>query len=353
MAEEKQLTDEEMAAQWESMAEGGDGGDQSLDRILNQDEIDSLLGKAGSDGAVATGDGINFLINNSKISHERLPMLEVMFDRLVRVLSTSLRNFTSTNVEVNIQEITSVRFGDYIDTIPLPAMINVFRAVEWNSQALLTMSPNLIYTIIDVLLGGRQAVYRDMKVEGRPFTSIERSLVTDMSKLVLHDFTNVFATITPIHFEFSRMEVNPRFVAIVRPVDAAILVRVQIAIEDRNGVLEFCIPYASIEPVREQVAQMFMGEKSGQDNMWSNHLADEVWDAEIALEAVLGRETFKLGDVLSWKKGSQIELRTKPTSTIDVCVDGLRIASGKMGKRDKYISVKLEDNHLRERMKGK
>ena len=347
MAEEKELTDEELAAQWAAAASGE--GDETLDRLLNQDEIDSLL---GGEASRKNNDGtINFLINNSKISHERLPMLEVVFDRLVHSLSTTLRNFTSCNVEVNMQEMTSVRFGDYVEGIPLPAMINVFQAIEWQSNALLTLSTNLIYSTIDVLLGSRQK-HSGMKVEGRPFTSIERSLLTDMTKIILQDLTHVFHNVTPVKFESLRMEVDPRFVTIVRQSDAVILVRMNISIEDSGGILEFCIPYASIEPVREQITQMFMGEKSGQDNMWSSHLADEVWDADVSLEAILGREVFKLGDVLEWQKGTQIELRTKPTSTIEVCVDGLRIASGKMGKKDKYISVKLEDNHLRQNIKA-
>jgi hypothetical protein len=40
------------------------------------------------------------IINSALVSYERLPLLEIVFDRLVRVLTTSLRNFTSDNVEV-------------------------------------------------------------------------------------------------------------------------------------------------------------------------------------------------------------------------------------------------------------
>ena len=61
-------------------------------------------------------------------------MLEVVFDRLVRMMTTSFRNFTSDNVEVSLDNITSIRFGDYLNSIPLPAMLAVFRAVEWGSK---------------------------------------------------------------------------------------------------------------------------------------------------------------------------------------------------------------------------
>src|SRR3546814_16522643 len=73
------------------------------------------------------------------VSYERLPMREVVFDRLVRMMSTSLRNFTSDNVEVSLDNITSSRFGDYLNSIPLPAMLAVFKAEEWDNYGLITV----------------------------------------------------------------------------------------------------------------------------------------------------------------------------------------------------------------------
>jgi flagellar motor switch protein FliM len=84
---------------------------QTTERILNQEEIDSLLGfdLADDDGADSTG--ARAIINSALVSYERLPMLEIVFDRLVRLMTTSLRNFTSDNVEVSLDNISSIRFG--------------------------------------------------------------------------------------------------------------------------------------------------------------------------------------------------------------------------------------------------
>ena len=111
--------------------------------------------------------GIHAIVNSALVSYERLPMLEVVFDRLVRLMSTSLRNFTSDNVEISLENITSVRFGDYLNSIPLPALISVTKAEEWDNMALLTVDSNLTYSIVDVLLGGRQCS-SPRSIEGRP-----------------------------------------------------------------------------------------------------------------------------------------------------------------------------------------
>ena len=84
-------------------------------------------------------------------------MLEIVFDRLLRMMSTSLRNLTSDNVEVSLDSITSIRFGDYLETIPMPAMLSVFKAEEWDNFGLMVVDSGLIYSIVDVLLGGRRA----------------------------------------------------------------------------------------------------------------------------------------------------------------------------------------------------
>ena len=202
-----------MAAEWEAMLGGGDpaaddaggggGGGRDSTRVLNQDEIDSLLGfdEAGEDGE--SRSGIQAILNSALVSYERLPMLEVVFDRLVRMMTTSLRNFTSDNVEVSLDDILSQRFGDYLNSIPLPAMLTVFKAEEWDNYGLMTVDSSMIYSIVDVLLGGRRGTAA-MRVEGRPYTTIERTLVERMIHVVLADLSAAFDPLSPVTFRFDR-----------------------------------------------------------------------------------------------------------------------------------------------------
>ncbi|MFP4519487.1 MAG: flagellar motor switch protein FliM, partial [Oceanicaulis sp.] len=221
---------DELASEWEAMV-GGEAetflpnqGSSGAERILNQEEIDSLLGFSVSDDEANERSGIRAIINSALVSYERLPMLEIVFDRLVRLMTTSLRNFTSDNVEVSLDNISSIRFGDYLNSIPLPAILAVFRARQLDNYGLLTVDSNLIYSIVDVLLGGRRGTSA-MRVEGRPYTTIERTLVQRMIEVVLADAKSAFAPLTEVEFDLDRVETNPRFAAIARPANAAILVK--------------------------------------------------------------------------------------------------------------------------------
>jgi flagellar motor switch protein FliM len=302
---------ESMALQWAAMVEDGSrdfGNKNSGERVLSQEEIDNLLGFTVGDVNLDDNSGIRAIIDSAMVSYERLPMLEIVFDRLVRLMTTSLRNFTSDNVEVSLDRITSVRFGDYMNSIPLPAVLSVFKAEEWENFGLATVDSSLIYSIIDVLLGGRRG-QTSLRIEGRPYTTIETNLVKRLVEVVLADAEQAFRPLSPVTFSIDRLETNPRFAAISRPANAAILVRLRIDMEDRGGNIELLLPYATIEPIRPVLLQMFMGEKFGRDPIWEGHFATEVAQAEISVEAVLYeadiplKQLMKLqvGDTCRWK----------------------------------------------------
>ena len=329
-----------MADEWAAMMdddEDAPGGN----RVLNQDEIDSLLGFDGGGGDGGDNAGIMALINSAMVNYERLPMLEVVFDRLVRMMSTSLRNFTSDNVEVSLDQITSIRFGDYLNSIPLPAMLSVFKAEEWDNFGLLVVDSALIYSIVDVLLGGRRGTAA-MRIEGRPYTTIERNLVERMVHVVLSDLSASFDPLSPVTFRYDRLETNPRFATIVRPGNAAVLVKLRIDMEDRGGRLEMLIPYATLEPVRELLLQMFMGEKFGRDSIWENHLASELWQTDVQLSAVLDSSVISLRKVLEWKVGSRLMLGTRPDGLVDLHCGDVRMFQGRMGRRKGNIAVRID-----------
>jgi flagellar motor switch protein FliM len=338
---------DQAAAQWAAMVDDttnfqstNKGG---AERILNQEEIDNLLGFSLADVTLNDNSGIRSIIDSAMVSYERLPMLEIVFDRLVRLMTTSLRNFTSDNVEVSLDRITSVRFGDYLNSIPLPAILAVFKAEEWDNFGLATVNSSLIYSIIDVLLGGRRG-QSSVRVEGRPYTTIETSLVKRMIEVVLADAELAFKPLSPVKFNIDRLETNPRFAAISRPANAAILVRLRIDMEDRGGNIELLLPYATIEPIRATLLQMFMGEKFGRDQIWEGHLATEIGQAEIGVDAVLYEEHLPLRKMMQLNVGDTLMLELKPDAQVKLRCGDITLTEGRMGRVGDRIAVRVTKN---------
>jgi flagellar motor switch protein FliM len=342
-------SDDDLAAAWgaeleEEPAENQETGEAppvQAQRVLNQAEIDSLL---GFDEGPASGEdrsGMQRIISSGLVSYERLPMLEIVFDRLVRIMSTSLRNFTSDNVEVGIDNILSLRFGDYLNSIPLPAMLAVFKAEEWDNYGLMVVDSAMIYSIVDVLLGGRRGTAA-MRIEGRPYTTIERTLVERLIQVVLADLAASFDPLCPVTFRFERLEVNPRFATISRLSNAAVLARLRIDMEDRGGRLELLLPYATLEPVRELLLQQFMGEKFGRDSIWETHLAEELWNTDVDLSVVLDEQVMKLSEVMSLEPGSKIVLNCAPGAAVQLRCGAVPLFEGKVGRRKNRMAVRID-----------
>lgn len=316
-------------------------------KLLNQDEIDSLMG-----GASAVSDdkgqqpyeaktGVQAILNSSMVSYERLPMLEIVFDRLIRMMATSLRNFTQDNVEVSLDSIESMRFGEYIDSLTLPTLLTVFKAEEWDNYGLMSLDSSLVYSMVDVLLGGRRGTAA-MRIEGRPYTTIELNIVKDMLQLVLSDLSTAFDPITSVNFVYDRIETNPRFATISRLSNAVIVAKLRIDMEDRGGKIDLMIPYATLEPVRELLLQMFMGERFGRDTIWENHLMEQLWETEVEIDAILKEAETSLGEISRWKKGSFLPLNMSPNEDITLICGDVPLLTGSMGRKGKNIVIKIK-----------
>ncbi len=309
---------------------------------LDQEEIDSLLGFGDEEEEGANLTGLEVVLNSTLVAYERLPMLEVVYDRLMRMMTTSLRNFTSENVDVLLDNVTSIRFGDYLNAVPLPAILGVFKAEEWDNYGLIYVDGNLIYSVVDTLLGGRRGT-APLRIEGRAYTTIERGLVERMLHVVLNDLSNAFEPLSKVHFKFERLETNPRFARIARSGNAVIVSKLRIDMEDRGGKIELLLPYATLEPVRELLLQMFLGEKFDRDSIWEEHLATELWETDVNISAVLDQQVMMLGDIMELEVGSHISLNASPDSEIELRCGGVPMFSGSMGRRGKRIAVRIKN----------
>ncbi|MBU6406698.1 MAG: flagellar motor switch protein FliM [Alphaproteobacteria bacterium] len=337
---------DDLAAEWEAMVAGEPAQASATalgaaDRVLSQEEIDALLGWEGEDEEARRRSGLRALINSAVVSYERLPMLEIIFDRLVRLMTTSLRNLASDNIDVSLDQITSIRFGDYLNSIPLPAMIGVFRSEQLDNFGLVTIETNLIYSIVDVLLGGRRGT-TTTRVEGRPYTTIERELVTRMIEVVLHDASQAFAPLTPVKFKLDRIETNPRFAAIARPPNAALLVQLRLDMEDRGGRLELLLPYATLEPIRKLLLQQFMGEKFGRDNIWEGHLASELWRTRVEVRAIMDDMKAPLKTVLNLKVGDTLMLNAPAEAPVVLKCGPMALTTARVGRLGQSVALRVD-----------
>ncbi|WP_010219796.1 flagellar motor switch protein FliM [Sphingomonas sp. PAMC 26621] len=304
---------------------------------FDQASIDAMF---GGNEPVAKKSGLKAVIESRVISHERLPMLEVVCEHMVRSFATSMRNLTSDAIDVSLDEITSIRFGEFMGRLALPAMIGVFNVVEWDNYGVITVESSLIYAVVDALLGGRRGG-GPMRIEGRAFTTIETTLVSKMLELALADFAAAFEPIDQIGIALERVETNPRFAAIAGPTNIAAVATFRVDMEGRGGKFSILLPYATIEPVREKLLQRFMGQKVGRGNIWEEHMATELLKTEVSVDVVLGEKVMRLEDVRGFAVGQTIALNTAPDDALAIQSGGVPMGRAQIGQRRHNVAVRL------------
>jgi flagellar motor switch protein FliM len=246
-------------------------------------------------------------------------------------------------VDVSIDSMVSMRFDDYLNSIPLPALLVVYRAVEWENFGIITIDSALIYSTVDILLGGRRTT-KTARIEGRPYTTIEQDIVKKMADIMLNDMSASFDPLSPVSFTFDRIEGNPRFAQITRPNSAVLVVRLRVDMDERGGMIEILLPHATLEPIRDLLLQMFMGEKFGQDSVWERHLGREVGQTYLDIEAILDERKISLGEVVDLKIGSTILLDVSPDDPVQLKCGGIALTTAQVGRVGNKMAVAINED---------
>lgn len=289
------------------------------------------------------GVGIKAVLEKSLQSYDRLPMLEIIFEKFARQLSTALRNLTSEAVDVNIIEFNSLRFGGYLDSLKPPFSITIFRAVEWENFGLMILENKMILSFVDLLLGGKKNLPQlSQQEENRGLTSIEQGIARQISEVILGELSQAFDQITPTTLSFERLESNPNFITIARPGDAVIVLKLKIDIDDQQETLDIMIPYKTIEPIKEQMQQVFLGDKFGNDQEWEKTLLSSVHEVMLPIEAVITNRITKLQEVAKLKIGDTLVMEHQKDKDITVRCGSIELFTGKVGKVDDKIAINLK-----------
>jgi hypothetical protein len=196
-----------------------------------------------SDAPAAAPQRVPFPVSQP-LRDETLPLLEAVYDSLVHRINTSLRALIGENIEISVDRISSIGHAAYMNTVPLPAVLSPFTVEGAGYGGMFVADPPLLYSLVAVMLGGKcsyQAPNYDYK---RELTSIERELFGLALASMIDDMSLAFSEVSPVVFQFNRIETDPRF-AIIAPLEETMaLARIRVDMEDGGGRAELLMPFS-------------------------------------------------------------------------------------------------------------
>jgi len=322
-----------------------------MEQVLSQNEVDALLaavseGDLDSDSSSGVGKVderriINYdLTSQDRIIRGRLPQLEVIYEKFMRAFRVSLSSALRKIASITLTSTEFLKFGEFINTLPMPTCMSVLRFTNLRGSALLVIESKLAYALVDSFFGGADRPY--MKVDGKDFTPIELSIVHKVVGLAIADLEPAWAAVENVGFSFVRTEVNPQFVGIVPPTDVVVVSTFDVELENANGTISIVLPYSSIEPIKQKLSTGFQVESDQTDKrLWTAIIEEQLMETELEVKVNLGETEIKVKDTMNLKVGDVIPLNQSATGEFLVNIEGVPKFKGYYGIHHGTVAVQV------------
>jgi len=317
-----------------------------MNQVLTQSEVDALL-NAVSDGnidvaaggAAAAAPGVDQaapadagmmpeqevtpydLTNQDRVIRGRMPTLDIIYERFIRLYRMSLSNSLRKIASISIISTDLLKFGEFVNTLPIPSCMCIMRFESLRGPALLVFESKLAYALVDSYFGGTDRPYT--KIEGKEFTRIELSIMRKVMDLAIKDLEDAWAPVHKADISFVRTEVNPQFVGVVPPSDVIISTTFEVELENASGTIALVIPYSTIESIKHKLNASFQTEADHQDKEWTAKLEEHVKGADTAVVVNLGSSNITVGDLVNLNVGDIIPLSQNADGELEVLVEGV------------------------------
>ena len=314
-------------------------------QILSQDEVDALLqGITGEsqtlEEAPASEDGArNYdLSSQERIVRGRMPTMEVINERFARNIRIGIFNFIRKSPEVSIGGIKVQKFSAFLREIVVPTNFNVMSVKPLRGSGLIVCDPSLVFAVIDALFGGAGKYHT--RIEGRDFSPTELRVIQRLVEVICAEYKKAWHGIYPVELEYQRSEMQPQFASIVTPSEVVVATSFTLEIGDTSGTMHFCVPYSTLEPIRDVLYSTIQGDSAEPDKRWINLLKTQIQSAEVQLVAELARAPATVEQLLSFKPGDFIELDLDPM--IQAKVDGVPVFDCHYGTSANKYAIRID-----------
>jgi len=303
--------------------------------ILSQEEVDALLrGISGGEIETETVDlqGLSDvmtydLTSQDRIIRGRMPTLEMTNEKFARMFRTTLSSMLRKVTSVSAVSTSMVKFGEFLKSIPVPTSMHLVKLDPLRGGALIIVESKIIFMLVDIIFGGsgRNA----FKIEGREFTAIESNIIKKVILSALGDIERAWQSLIELKITYQRSEINPQFVQLVPPTDVVIVSTFEIEVEYSSGTISLCIPYSTLEPLRDRLQAGYQSEQLDVDKKWINRFKGGLLASKVDLTARLGSTEINASEVINLKKGDVIPLSKCIVDPINIYVEGVNKFRGR------------------------
>ncbi|WP_439037824.1 flagellar motor switch protein FliM [Enterobacter hormaechei] len=315
------------------------------DSFLSQDEIDRLLNadtESPDDLHGSMGDaGIKPYDPNTqrRVIRERLHSLEIINERFARQFRMGLFNLLRRSSDITAGNIKIQPYHEFARNLPVPTNLNLLHLNPLRGTALMAFSSGLVFMAVDNLFGGDGRF--PTKADGREFTPTEQRVIHRMLTMAREGYEFAWGSIYKIKTEYIRSEIQVKFTNITSsPNDVVVTTPFSVEIGSHRGEFNICIPFSTIEPLRELLSNPPMDNSRHEDSEWRSMLASQMRETELELVAQFADINTRLSNVMKMKKGDIIPLDKQ--EFIEANVGSVPVFTAKYGSVNNQYALKVD-----------
>ena len=301
-----------------------------MGEVLSQSEIDSLLAalSSGELDVEQMQDSSDKQVKDydfkrpAKFSKEHLRTLEIIYEHYGRLISTNLPVYLRKNVQVTVASSETVTFSEFTNALSNPVILGIVDFHPLNGNAIIELSSNLGFAMIDRMLGGQGVPLE----KSRDFSDIEMTILQKLMVICMQLMREPWRNVAEINPMMERIETNAQFAQVIAPSDMVAIISLSVKIGDAEGFMNVCLPYFTLEDVMDKLnTKDWFSTMQKDDNVdYEEHLEVLIKKIDVPIKAILGRSQVSVNDFLSLQAGDIIRLDTKVDSEMDVFVGNIR-----------------------------
>ncbi|MBI5901890.1 MAG: flagellar motor switch protein FliM [Deltaproteobacteria bacterium] len=318
------------------------------EQILTQVEVDALL-KGLTDGEIKTeapkedapeGKFRPYdFTTQEKVVRSRIPALDMINEKFCRSIRGPLFNFIRRSVDVTSGGVKIMKYEEFLKNLHVPSSLNVFQLTTLRGFGIMVFEPSLVFLIVDNYFGGDGRFHA--RIEGRSFTNVEQGVIKRISDVIFHEMNEAWKHVHAIDLKFVKAETNPQFVNIIAHSELVIVCMYDMEIEGGTNKFHICIPYSSIEPIKDLLYGSQKVDSTDIDKNWSASLLDELYRVPLSLSGEIGQATINVSEILNLKVGDIIQLEKKARDPLVVKIEGKPKLTAMPGVHDHNYALKI------------
>lgn len=314
-------------------------------QILSQDEVDALLqGITGESQKIETVEAPKSsvrgydLASQERIVRGRMPTFEIVNERFSRNIRIGLFNLIRKTPEVTVAGVKVHKYSAFLRETVVPTNFNIVSVRPLRGAGLVVCDPTLVFALIDSLFGGVGKYHT--RIEGRDFSPTEQKVILRMVEVITTEYKKAWQGIYPLELEYQRSEMQPQFTNVAAPSEIVVTSSFNLEIGDACGTIHVCIPYATLEPIRDVLYSTMHGDAAEHDRRWVKLMTNQIQAAEVELVAELAHAPATVEQLLAFKPGDFIEIDLH--KMIEAKIDGVPVLQAHYGTSNGRYALKVE-----------